>query len=85
MKIGDPLDRSTDHGPQNHKAHLLKLVDYCRRGVEGGAKLVYGGVRTDRPGLFFTPAVFTHVEDDNYIAIEESFGPVMVISKFQDE
>lgn len=19
MKIGDPLDRSTDHGPQNHK------------------------------------------------------------------
>ena len=26
MKIGDPLDRSTAHGPQNHKAHLDKLV-----------------------------------------------------------
>ncbi len=26
MKIGDPLDRSTAHGPQNHRAHLEKLV-----------------------------------------------------------
>uniref|UniRef100_A0A673NLD7 formyltetrahydrofolate dehydrogenase n=1 Tax=Sinocyclocheilus rhinocerous TaxID=307959 RepID=A0A673NLD7_9TELE len=33
MKIGDPLDRSTDHGPQNHKAHLDKLVEYY---IEGG-------------------------------------------------
>ena len=29
MKIGDPLDRSTQHGPQNHLAHLNKLVEYC--------------------------------------------------------
>lgn len=29
MKIGDPLDRSTAHGPQNHKAHLDKLVGGC--------------------------------------------------------
>lgn len=28
MKIGDPLDRSTVHGPQNHKAHFDKLVAY---------------------------------------------------------
>uniref|UniRef100_A0A8C7T0S8 formyltetrahydrofolate dehydrogenase n=1 Tax=Oncorhynchus mykiss TaxID=8022 RepID=A0A8C7T0S8_ONCMY len=26
MKVGDPLHRSTDHGPQNHKAHMDKLV-----------------------------------------------------------
>uniref|UniRef100_A0A8D3DFW9 formyltetrahydrofolate dehydrogenase n=1 Tax=Scophthalmus maximus TaxID=52904 RepID=A0A8D3DFW9_SCOMX len=30
MKIGDPLDRSTDHGPQNHKAHLDKLLEYFK-------------------------------------------------------
>uniref|UniRef100_A0A8C7HCC4 formyltetrahydrofolate dehydrogenase n=1 Tax=Oncorhynchus kisutch TaxID=8019 RepID=A0A8C7HCC4_ONCKI len=29
MKVGDPLHRSTDHGPQNHKAHMDKLVEYC--------------------------------------------------------
>lgn len=50
MKIGDPLDRSTDHGPQNHKAHLDKLLEYCEVGVKEGATLVYGGKQLDRPG-----------------------------------
>ncbi|XP_032218794.1 cytosolic 10-formyltetrahydrofolate dehydrogenase isoform X2 [Nematostella vectensis] len=84
LKIGDPLDTATDHGPQNHKAHLDSLVEYVKRGVEEGAKLVYGGRHLDRPGFFFEPAVFTNVEDDMFIAKEESFGPVVIISKFDD-
>ena len=43
MSIGDPLDRGTAHGPQNHRAHLEKLVEYVDRGVKEGARLVYGG------------------------------------------
>ncbi|MEQ2189338.1 Mitochondrial 10-formyltetrahydrofolate dehydrogenase, partial [Goodea atripinnis] len=77
MKIGDPLDRSTDHGPQNHKAHMDKLLEYCETGVKEGATLVYGGKQVDRPGFFMEPTVFTGVEDHMFIAKEESFGPVM--------
>ena len=55
MKIGDPLDRSTDHGPQNHKAHLDKLVEYCEVGVKEGATLVCGGRQVDRPGTAHSP------------------------------
>ncbi|XP_050412601.1 cytosolic 10-formyltetrahydrofolate dehydrogenase isoform X2 [Patella vulgata] len=84
MKIGDPLDRSTDHGPQNHRAHLEKLIEYCDIGVKEGATLVTGGKQVNRPGLFLEPTVFTDVEDHMMIAIEESFGPVMIISKFID-
>ncbi|XP_023668374.2 mitochondrial 10-formyltetrahydrofolate dehydrogenase [Paramormyrops kingsleyae] len=84
MKIGDPLDRSTDHGPQNHKAHLEKLLEYCEVGKKEGATLVYGGCQVVRPGFFMTPTVFTDVEDHMFIAKEESFGPVMVVSKFKD-
>ncbi|XP_031725716.1 mitochondrial 10-formyltetrahydrofolate dehydrogenase [Anarrhichthys ocellatus] len=84
MKIGDPLDRSTDHGPQNHKAHLDKLLEYCEVGLKEGATLVYGGKQVDRPGFFMEPTVFTNVEDHMFIAKEESFGPVMVVSKFKD-
>ncbi|XP_007503419.1 mitochondrial 10-formyltetrahydrofolate dehydrogenase [Monodelphis domestica] len=83
MKIGDPLDRSTDHGPQNHKAHLDKLLQYCETGVREGATLVCGGRQVPRPGFFMEPTVFTDVEDHMYLAKEESFGPVMVISKFK--
>lgn len=50
MKIGSPLDRSVDHGPQNHLAHLESLLDYCRRGEKDGATLVYGGQRCNMPG-----------------------------------
>lgn len=82
MVIGDPLNRSTAHGPQNHKAHLDKLVEYVQRGVAEGATLRYGGKRLDRPGLFFEPTVFTDVEDSMWIAKEESFGPIMIVSKF---
>ncbi|XP_041058751.1 mitochondrial 10-formyltetrahydrofolate dehydrogenase isoform X3 [Carcharodon carcharias] len=51
MKIGDPLNRSTDHGPQNHKAHLEKLLEYCEIGVKEGATLVYGGKSVLQPGF----------------------------------
>lgn len=84
MKIGDPLDRTTDHGPQNHKAHLDKLIQYCVVGVHEGARLVYGGRQVPRPGFFFEPTVFTDVQDEMFIAQEESFGPIMIISKFPD-
>lgn len=84
MVIGDPLDRSTAHGPQNHRAHLEKLIEYVQIGVKEGAKLVYGGKQVDRPGLFFEPTIFTEVTDDMYIAKEESFGPIMIVSRFND-
>ncbi|XP_077957244.1 mitochondrial 10-formyltetrahydrofolate dehydrogenase isoform X2 [Gasterosteus aculeatus] len=84
MKIGDPLDRSTDHGPQNHKAHLDKLLEYCEVGLKEGATLVYGGKQVERPGFFMEPTVFTNVEDHMFIAKEESFGPIMVVSRFKD-
>lgn len=82
ISTGDPLDRKTSHGPQNHKAHLDKLLEFVDKGVKEGAKLVYGGSRLERPGWYFSPTIFTEVQDDMHIAKEESFGPVMVISKF---
>lgn len=45
-----------------------------------------GGSRIPRlpPGFFFEPTVFTDVQDHMFIAREESFGPVMIISRFAD-
>lgn len=84
--IDDPLKRSTSHGPQNHLRHLQDLIDYCQKGVAEGARLVYGGKRVpDRKGYFFMPTIFTDVEDTMYIAREESFGPIMIISRFANE
>ncbi|XP_077495034.1 cytosolic 10-formyltetrahydrofolate dehydrogenase [Amblyomma americanum] len=81
---GDPLDRSTWHGPQNHKQHLDKLLEYVEKAVAEGAKLVHGGRRLPRPGLFLEPTVIVDVEDHMAAAKEESFGPIMLVSRFAD-
>lgn len=63
----------------------------CHRKNTKKKKLVWvykidNGLSTDfyLPGLFMEPTVFTDVEDHMFIAQEESFGPVMIISKFQN-
>ena len=84
MKIGDPLDRSTAHGPQNHRKHFESLLKYIQRSINDGATLAYGGKQVDRPGLFLEPTILTNVSDDNFAAHEESFGPIMIISPFED-
>ncbi|EEC15173.1 aldehyde dehydrogenase, putative, partial [Ixodes scapularis] len=82
--IGDPLDRRTSHGPQNHRRHMEKLLEYVAQGEKEGARLVYGGRRLDRPGFFLEPTVFVDVDDHMFVAKEESFGPIMLVSKFKD-
>ena len=83
MKIGDPLDVSTAHGPQNHKRHLDSLLAFIERGVTDGARLVHGGRRLARVGYFLEPTIFADVTDDMWIAKNESFGPIMILLKFK--
>lgn len=48
-------------------------------------EVVLGGERLPRKGLFFPPTILAEVDDDNFAAIEESFGPIMCVSRFDDE
>jgi acyl-CoA reductase-like NAD-dependent aldehyde dehydrogenase len=58
-------------------------------GIEGGARLAYGGKRPADPklarGYFVEPTVFADVTDDMRIAREEIFGPVVSILRWSDE
>nr|XP_022906704.1 cytosolic 10-formyltetrahydrofolate dehydrogenase [Onthophagus taurus] len=84
ITIGDPLNKSTAHGPQNHLAHLEKLIEYVDLAVKEGARLIHGGKRVKRSGYFFEPTILADIEDEMFVAKEESFGPIMCISKFDD-
>jgi betaine-aldehyde dehydrogenase len=89
MKIGDPLDPSTDVGSLISEAHLQKVLGYIATGVEEGARLVTGGHRVTEGGLdrgfFVQPTVFADCTDDMRIVREEIFGPVMCVLRFSDE
>ncbi|MEV0057603.1 aldehyde dehydrogenase family protein [Saccharopolyspora shandongensis] len=86
--VGDPTDESTRIGPMVSEAQRDRVVDYIRKGIEEGAKLVAGG--PERPeglakGFFVRPTVFTGVTPEMTIAQEEIFGPVLSILPYRDE
>eukprot|EP00054_Salpingoeca_dolichothecata_P031613 m.264078 g.264078 ORF g.264078 m.264078 type:complete len:945 (+) comp27460_c0_seq1:139-2973(+) len=84
-RVGDPLDRRTEQGPQNHKKHFEKILGLCDIGVKEGCNLVFGGKQRGDKGFFIGPTVFRDCEDHHTIVKEEIFGPVMSILKFDGD
>jgi aldehyde dehydrogenase (NAD+) len=82
--VGDPMDPTTEQGPQVDDLQFDKVMGYIESGKRDGAKLACGGERVGSRGYFIEPTVFVDVNDDMQIAREEIFGPVMSIIKFDD-
>ena len=89
MRVGDPLDPSTQVGALVSEQHMQKVLSYIERGRAEGARLVIGGTRITAGalgrGYFVAPAIFDNCRDDMAIVREEIFGPVMSILEFEDE
>jgi aldehyde dehydrogenase (NAD+) len=83
-RVGDPLDPSTDQGPQVDQSQFDRIMGYIDSGRSQGATLACGGERVGNRGYFIRPAIFSDVHDDMTIAREEIFGPVMSVIRFKD-
>jgi aldehyde dehydrogenase (NAD+) len=83
-RVGDPFDPATTQGPQVSQEQFDKVMGYIESGQQGGAKMLSGGKRVGSEGYFIEPTVFTGVRDEQKIACEEIFGPVMSIIPFKD-
>lgn len=82
VKIGDPLDEDTQHGPLVSQVQVGKIREAIAKGQAEGARLVCGGAGE---GAFVPPTVFADASDDMFIVREEIFGPVMSVLSFADE
>ncbi|MFC3571568.1 betaine-aldehyde dehydrogenase [Paracoccus simplex] len=82
VRIGDPLDEETQHGPIVSPAQAAKIREAIERGRAEGARLVCGG---SGEGAFVPPTVFADASDDMWIVREEIFGPVMSVLGFATE
>lgn len=87
IKVGDPLDESTDMGALVSRGHLQSVDEYVQIGLAEGAKLAYGGkiVADLTEGNFYEPTVLYDVDNKMRVAQEEIFGPVPVIIPFKTE
>jgi acyl-CoA reductase-like NAD-dependent aldehyde dehydrogenase len=88
LKVGDPLDKSTQMGSQVSGRQMERILDYIKAGQAEGAKLMCGGERDTEgaksKGFFVKPTIFSEVQRDMKIAQEEIFGPVLCALKFRD-
>jgi len=89
IRQGNPLDRTTQLGPQNSSSQLQKIEGYVQIGEQEGAELLIGGHRNVlggelAGGYYFEPTVF---KGHNQMRIfqEEIFGPVLAVTTFKDE
>ncbi|MFD1883298.1 betaine-aldehyde dehydrogenase [Paracoccus pacificus] len=82
IRIGDPMDETTQLGPIVSAAQLANVRGFIARAEGQGIRKVCGG---EGEGPFVPPTVFADATDSMEIASEEIFGPVMAVLSFRTE
>jgi len=85
IKVGHPLDPTTEIGPLISEEHCNKVTSYFDIAGEDGATIAAGGSAIDGEGFFVRPTLFTNATNNMRIAREEIFGPVLTSISFATE
>lgn len=85
IRQGHPFEVNTQVGPVQNAGQLSHITSMVDAALEGSACAVVGGSRSDRPGFFYPPTILSGVMNEDPIAREEVFGPVVVAIPFDDE
>jgi aldehyde dehydrogenase (NAD+) len=80
LRVGDPLDKSTDIGAIVHPRQLARIRDLVASGVAAGA-VAHAGDAPD--GCYFPPTLLDQVSSANPCITEEIFGPVVTLQTFR--
>jgi len=84
LRIGDPMEETTDLGPLATADILQTLEQQVRESVAAGARLLTGGRRLHRPGYYYAPTVLAEVPEHAPAFREELFGPVAALFRVRD-
>ncbi|TCL67259.1 aldehyde dehydrogenase family protein [Rhizobium sp. BK251] len=83
VRVGDPLDPSTQVGAIITPQHLQKIQGYVSGAAGGGATVAHGGSQIDFGfGQFMAPTILSDVKPEMAVAREEIFGPVLSVLTF---
>jgi acyl-CoA reductase-like NAD-dependent aldehyde dehydrogenase len=81
LKVGDPLDESSDLGPLIRESDAIRATDWIQEAVRGGARLLCGG---KRKGSLLEPTVLTGTRPDMKVNCQEIFAPVVTVEPYHD-
>jgi acyl-CoA reductase-like NAD-dependent aldehyde dehydrogenase len=81
LKLGDPKHEDTFIGPVISEKEALRLESWIKSAVARGATLLCGG---GRDGVMLEATLLSDVPRDEPLVCQEAFGPVAVLSRFDD-
>ncbi|MDQ1678698.1 MAG: hypothetical protein QOC93_3842 [Actinomycetota bacterium] len=81
VRVEDPALDTAEMGPLISRAQLDTVASY----VPADAPVAFRGNAPDGPGFWFPPTVLAPVSPGDRAAVEEIFGPVVVVLPFTDE
>jgi succinate-semialdehyde dehydrogenase/glutarate-semialdehyde dehydrogenase len=84
-RMGDPLARDTQVGPQARPDLRADLHRQVVESVKAGARLVLGGEIPAGKGAFYPPTVLVDADKGVPVVDEETFGPVAAVIRARDE
>jgi succinate-semialdehyde dehydrogenase/glutarate-semialdehyde dehydrogenase len=79
LRIGDPMEESTDIGPLATPQIVNDLDEQVKKAATAGARVLTGGNKINRPGNFFEPTVLVDIDLKAPVSCEEIFGPVAML------
>jgi len=79
LRIGDPMEESTDIGPLATPQIVNDLDEQVKKAAAAGARVLTGGNKINRPGNFFEPTVLVDIDLKAPVSCEEIFGPVAML------
>jgi acyl-CoA reductase-like NAD-dependent aldehyde dehydrogenase len=75
LKLGDPLDPTTDVGPMIEEAEAERIETWVKEAVGGGAQVLTGGRRLG--GALYAPTVLANVTPTARVCAQEVFAPLV--------
>ena len=84
-RVGDPLARDTQVGPQARMDLRDELHRQVEESIKRGAKRLLGGEIPSGKGAFYPPTVLAGVDKGMPAFDEETFGPVAAVVRAKDE
>ena len=84
LRVGNPMDESTDIGPLATPQILNDLAVQVEMAVASGARVLTGGRRLDQPGNFYQPTVLDNIDPSTPVSCEEIFGPVAMLFRVKN-
>ena len=84
-RMGDPLSRETQVGPQARVDLRDDLHRQVQESIKRGARLLLGGEVPPGKGAFYPPTLLVGVDKGMPAFDEETFGPVAAVIRAKDE